>query len=164
MDMSIFDRLNLRKSTGAPEYLIVGLGNPGDKYRNTRHNAGFLAVDFIAEKNHISVTRLKFQSLTGNGMVGGKRCLLMKPQTFMNNSGEAVSEAVRFYKIPMEHILVLYDDISLDPGKMRIRRKGTHGGHNGIRDIISAYQDRRGEKAAAGLRPCGVGALPVYRS
>lgn len=136
MDMSIFDRLNLRKSTGAPEYLIVGLGNPGDKYRNTRHNAGFLAVDFIAEKNHISVTRLKFQSLTGDGMVGGKRCLLMKPQTFMNNSGEAVSEAVRFYKIPMEHILVLYDDISLDPGKMRIRRKGTHGGHNGIRDII----------------------------
>lgn len=136
MDMSIFERLNFRRSAGRPEYLIVGLGNPGDKYKNTRHNAGFLALDQIAEENHIGVSRLKFKSLTGDGTVGGKRCLLMKPQTFMNNSGEAVSEAVRFYKIPMEHVLVIYDDISLEPGKMRIRRKGSHGGHNGIRDII----------------------------
>lgn len=136
MDMSIFERLNFRRSAGRPEYLIVGLGNPGDKYKNTRHNAGFLALDQIAEENHIGVSRLKFKSLTGDGTVGGKHCLLMKPQTFMNNSGEAVSEAVRFYKIPMEHVLVIYDDISLEPGKMRIRRKGSHGGHNGIRDII----------------------------
>ena len=136
MDMSLFERLTFRRSAGRPEYLIVGLGNPGDKYKNTRHNAGFLALDQIAEENHIGVSRLKFKSLTGDGTVGGKHCLLMKPQTFMNNSGEAVSEAVRFYKIPMEHVLVIYDDISLEPGKMRIRRKGSHGGHNGIRDII----------------------------
>ena len=134
--MSIFDRLRAGNHTGAPEYLIVGLGNPGNQYQNTRHNAGFLALDHIAEVNHIEVSRLKFKSLTGDGMIGGKRCLLMKPQTFMNNSGEAVSEAIHFYKIPIEHVLVIYDDISLDPGKMRIRRKGTHGGHNGIRDII----------------------------
>jgi len=119
-----------------PEYLIAGLGNPGREYEHTRHNAGFLFLDALAERMQVPVTRLKFQSLSADGELAGQRCLLLKPQTFMNNSGQAVREAAAFYKIPPERILVVYDDISLAPGVLRIRRKGSDGGHNGIKSIL----------------------------
>ena len=124
------------KSGGSIEYIIVGLGNPGVQYENTRHNAGFMVVDTLAQKKGITLKKLKFKSLTGEATVGGKRCLIMKPQTFMNNSGEAVSAAMSYYKLSIERLIVCYDDISLEPSKLRIRRKGTDGGHNGIKSII----------------------------
>ena len=123
------------------DYLIVGLGNPGRQYESTRHNAGFICIDALAEKYSIKITKLKFKSLMGEGRIEGKRCLLLKPQTFMNLSGEAVRDAVEFYKIPIENIIVICDDISLEPGKMRIRRKGSHGGQNGMRNIIYHLKD-----------------------
>lgn len=123
-------------TSGAPEFLIVGLGNPGEKYSFTRHNAGFLCVDLLAEQNGFSLKRLKFRSLTADTTLAGHRCLVLKPQTFMNNSGEAVRDAAAFYKIPPERILVIFDDVSLDVGRLRIRRKGTDGGHNGLKSII----------------------------
>lgn len=118
------------------EYLIVGLGNPDKKYENTRHNAGFIAIDAIASEINVDVKKIKFKSLVGEATISNHRCLLMKPTTYMNNSGQAVVEAINFYKIPIEKVIVLYDDISLDPSKMRIRRKGSDGGHNGIKSII----------------------------
>ena len=124
-----------QRPTGGIAYLIVGLGNPDRKYQNTRHNAGFIAVDEIARQLDVSIDRSKFDALTADVTIGGKRALLMKPQTYMNLSGVAVEKAASFYKIPPENVLVLFDDISLEPGKLRIRRKGTHGGHNGIRSI-----------------------------
>lgn len=118
-------------------YLIVGLGNPGDKYFLTRHNAGFLTLDYFAQKCNVKIDRLKYKSLCAEANIGGKRVLLMKPQTFMNNSGEAVAAAASFYKIPPENILVIFDDISLPVGRMRVRRNGSAGGHNGIKSIIA---------------------------
>lgn len=123
------------------DYLIVGLGNPGKQYENTRHNAGFICIDVLADKYGIKINKLKFKSLMGEGRIEGKRCLLLKPQTFMNLSGEAVRDAVEFYKIPAENVIVICDDISLEPGKMRIRRKGSHGGQNGMRNIIYHLKD-----------------------
>ena len=123
------------------DYLIVGLGNPGRQYESTRHNAGFICIDILAEKYGIKINKLKFKSLMGEGRIEGKRCLLLKPQTFMNLSGEAVRDAVEFYKIPTENVIVICDDISLEPGKMRIRRKGSHGGQNGMRNIIYHLKD-----------------------
>ena len=117
-------------------YLIVGLGNPGRQYETTRHNAGFICLDLLSEKHGIKITKLKFKSLMGDGRINGRRCLLLKPQTFMNLSGEAVRDAAEFYKIPPERIIVICDDISLDPGKIRIRRKGSAGGQNGMKNII----------------------------
>lgn len=118
------------------DYLIVGLGNPGKQYENTRHNAGFICIDILADKYGIKINKLKFKSLMGEGRIEGRRCLLLKPQTFMNLSGEAVRDAVEFYKIPVENVIVICDDISLEPGKMRIRRKGSAGGQNGMKNII----------------------------
>lgn len=123
-------------ATGTHEFLIVGLGNPGNKYTLTRHNAGFLCLDMLAEKLSFRIDRLKYKSLMADVNINGHRCIVMKPQTFMNNSGEAVRECASFYKIPPEKVIVIYDDISLDVGKLRIRRKGTDGGHNGIKSII----------------------------
>lgn len=122
--------------TGPVEFILVGLGNPGKNYENTRHNAGFLAVDALADKLNSKIDRLKFKSLCGDAMIGSHRVLLMKPSTFMNNSGQAVREAMQFYKVPAERVLVLYDDVSLDVGRLRIRRHGSDGGHNGIKNII----------------------------
>lgn len=122
--------------SGQPEYMIVGLGNPGKKYELTRHNAGFLFLDLLADKTGAKVDKIKFKSLIGLAEIGSHKCLLMKPQTLMNNSGEAVREAAAFYKIPPERIIVVFDDISLPCGKMRIRRKGSDGGHNGIKSIL----------------------------
>lgn len=120
---------------GRVEYLLVGLGNPGKEYENTRHNAGYLALDYITQKENIPMRRVRFQSLSGEGTIAGKRVLCLKPTTYMNNSGEAVREAAQFYKIPMEQVIVLCDDIMLDPGVLRIRRKGSDGGQKGLRSI-----------------------------
>ncbi|MBC8547341.1 aminoacyl-tRNA hydrolase [Clostridiaceae bacterium NSJ-31] len=122
--------------TGPVEFLVVGLGNPGGKYEITRHNAGFLAVDRCAEKLGVKIDRIKFKSLCGEAMIAGRRVLFLKPSTFMNNSGEAVRDAAQFHKVPSDRILVIYDDISLDVGGVRIRRKGSDGGHNGIKSIL----------------------------
>ena len=127
-----FDR---NRSSGA-EWLVVGLGNPGDKYENTRHNVGFLTVDELAERARVPVQRLKHRALTSTVELGGARVLLMKPVTYMNLSGEAVGEAARFYKIPPERVLVISDDVSLPIGKLRIRKGGSAGGHNGLKSII----------------------------
>lgn len=131
--MAFFSRKTV---AGAPEYMIVGLGNPGKQYELTRHNAGFLFADLLADKNSTKINKIQFKAVTGIITLGNTKCLLIKPQTFMNNSGEAVREAAAFYKIPPERILVVFDDISLPCGKLRIRRKGSDGGHNGIKSII----------------------------
>lgn len=123
-------------SNNSIEYLIVGLGNPDRKYENTRHNAGFIMLDYIAEQLGVKVKRIKFKSTVGEARIGSHRVLLMKPSTFMNNSGQAVVEAMNFYKIPAEKVVVLLDDINLDVGKMRIRQKGSDGGQNGMKNII----------------------------
>ena len=124
------------KTTGGVEYLIVGLGNPDKKYENTRHNCGWMAVDHLADKLCCKVNKIKFKSFVGECRINNKRALLMKPTTYMNNSGQAVVEAMNFYKLPPENVIVVFDDISLDVGKMRIRQKGSDGGQKGMRSII----------------------------
>ncbi len=121
---------------GPIEFLIVGLGNPGKNYEFTRHNAGFLTLDHIASELDTEINNLKNNALVSDVVINNHRCLLVKPQTFMNNSGTAVRDIAKFYKIPPEKIIVIFDDISLPCGKLRIRRKGTDGGHNGIKSII----------------------------
>lgn len=128
-----------RRSTAnssAPEYLVVGLGNPGKKYEFTRHNTGYMCLDAYALKADFKINRIRFKSLTGDTMIAGHRCLFIKPQTFMNNSGEAVREAADFYKISAENIIVVFDDVALPFGSMRVRRSGSDGGHNGLKSII----------------------------
>lgn len=124
------------KKPAGVNWLIVGLGNVGDKYEGTRHNVGFRVADELAERAGVPVQRLKYRALTGQAEIGGARVLLMKPVTFMNLSGEAVRPAADFYKVPADHILVLSDDVSLPVGKLRIRRGGSAGGHNGLKNII----------------------------
>ena len=121
---------------GAPEFLIVGLGNPGKKYEITRHNAGYLCLDALAQNMNFKINRIRFKSLSADVQINGHRCLLIKPQTFMNNSGEAVREAADFYKIPLENVIVISDDVALPCGSLRIRRSGSDGGHNGLKSII----------------------------
>ena len=116
--------------------IIVGLGNPTDQYKGTRHNIGYMAIDKIAEANQININQHKHKALVGAGFVGSERVLLVKPLTYMNLSGESVRAVADFYKIALEDILIIYDDISLEPGKLRIRKKGSAGGHNGIKSII----------------------------
>lgn len=135
--------------------MIVGLGNPGLEYEKTRHNVGFMAMDALCEKYECDCKKVKFSAYMGDAVIGKKRVLLLKPQTYMNNSGAAVSEAARFYKIAPENILVMYDDISLAPGLIRIRRKGSAGGHNGIKDIIALLgsEDFPRIKIGVGAKP-----------
>ena len=118
------------------EFIIVGLGNPGKQYEGTRHNAGFIAIDYIAEELGAKINKIKFKSTIGEATISGKRCLLMKPSTFMNLSGQAVTEVMNFYKIPPQHVVILSDDISLDVGIIRVRRKGSDGGQKGLQNII----------------------------
>ena len=125
-----------QKSSGGASWLIVGLGNPGEKYENTRHNVGFQVVDELAERQNAPVQKLKFKALTNLLTISGEKVLVMKPVTYMNLSGEAVRPAADFYKIPPERILVISDDTALDLGKLRIRTKGSAGGHNGLKNII----------------------------
>ena len=134
----LFKKIGSRdpEPTTPPAWIIAGLGNPGDKYFHTRHNAGFLSLDYLSQKYGIKIDRLKFKALTGEGNINGTRVLLMKPQTMMNASGDAVGEAAAFYKIPPEHVIVIYDDINLDVGRLRVRAKGSDGGHNGMKSII----------------------------
>lgn len=121
---------------GPVEYIVCGLGNPGSRYGNTRHNIGYCALDVLAQQCSARVDRSRFHAMTGEAMLDGRHILLMKPTTYMNLSGQAVQEALRFYKLPPERLIVLSDDISLPVGKMRIRTKGSAGGHNGLKDII----------------------------
>ncbi len=125
-----------KPASGAPEFIIAGLGNPGAKYESTRHNSGFVFIDMLAAKYGFKVNKIKFKAVTALVEINGHKCLILKPQTFMNESGQSIREAASFYKIPAENIIVVFDDISLDCGKLRIRRKGTDGGHNGIKSII----------------------------
>jgi PTH1 family peptidyl-tRNA hydrolase len=124
------------QSTVPITHIIVGLGNPGLKYANTRHNAGFMVLDYLSQKFGVTIDRSKFQALVGETTMAGKRVLLMKPQTFMNNSGYAVCEAASFYKIAPENIIVVSDDVNLDVGRMRVRGSGSAGGQKGLNDII----------------------------
>lgn len=118
-------------------YLVVGLGNPGKQYETTRHNVGFVAIDEIAKKIDVKIDKLKFKSIIGEGRIGGKKIILAKPQTFMNLSGQAVVELMKFYKIEPQNLIVIYDDIDLEVGKLRIRKSGSSGTHNGMRNIIA---------------------------
>ena len=126
-----------QKKSGGVEWLLVCLGNPGKEYANTRHNIGFLAADALERRTGVKFNKLKYRALTGEVTLGGQRVLVVKPQTYMNLSGEAVKMAGGFYKIPPDHILVLYDDVSLPLGKLRVRGSGSAGGHNGIKNIIA---------------------------
>ena len=133
------------------EWLIVGLGNPGSKYWNTRHNVGYAALDALAEDLHISVSRVKFQGMYGQGTMGGQKVVLLKPTTYMNLSGQSVASCARFYKIPPERILVMSDDVSLEPGRLRIRKNGSAGGHNGLKSIISSLGSQEFPRVKIGV-------------
>lgn len=124
-------------ASGAVDFIIAGLGNPGKKYEGTRHNAGFIMMEALAERLEVKVDRVRFKSYCGEARAGGRHVLLLMPQTFMNASGEAVRDAMQFYKIPPERTLILFDDISLPVGTLRIRRKGSDGGQKGMRSIIT---------------------------
>ena len=127
-----------KKKVGGPiDWMVVGLGNPDKKYEGTRHNAGFAALEALAEKERVRVDRVRFRSFCGECTIDGQRVLLLKPQTYMNNSGEAVREAMQFYKLPPERVIVMFDDISLPVGNIRIRRNGSAGGQKGMASIIS---------------------------
>ena len=129
------------KNNQGADFLIAGLGNPGTKYDNTRHNIGFAAIDYICDKTGVKLDKAKFTALYGTWKHDDKKIILLKPQTFMNLSGDAIGAAAKFYKIPPENVIIIYDDISLPVGKMRIRSKGSAGGHNGIKSIISHIGD-----------------------
>lgn len=125
------------KQSAGVSWLVVGLGNPGDQYEHTRHNVGFMVADELGERQNKAIQRLKYKALTATMELGGQKALVMKPVTYMNLSGEAVREAAQFYKIPPERILVISDDVSLPVGRLRIRKNGSAGGHNGLRNIIA---------------------------
>ena len=143
------------RSAQGVTWLVVFLGNPGTKYNGTRHNAGFMAADAMAKELNVSINRLRFRALTAQVTIGGEKVLLMKPQTYMNLSGEAVIQAARFYKISPEHIIVVSDDVAMPVGKLRIRKSGSAGGHNGLKNIIAQL----GTQDFPRIR-MGVGAAP----
>lgn len=132
-------------------YIIVGLGNPGAKYETTRHNMGFIAIDYLSREFGIPVNRIGFKALYGQGNIGGEKVVLVKPQTFMNLSGQTVKEIVDFYKVPHENVIVIYDEISLPLGKLRIRPSGSAGGHNGMKNIIYLLQNDKFPRIRIGV-------------
>ena len=132
-------------------YIIAGLGNPTREYEKTRHNVGFDTIDVLADKLNTSVDEKKFKGLYGRGIIAGEKVILLKPQTFMNLSGESVRDAADFYKVDPEHIIVIYDDISLDVGQLRIRKKGSAGGHNGLKSIISHAGTQKFKRVRVGV-------------
>lgn len=132
-------------------YLIIGLGNPGKEYENTRHNAGFKVIDLLAEKNDIAVKKVKFNGLTGDGMIGGKRAILFKPMTYMNNSGIPTLNLFNFYKTDMEKVILIYDDIDIPFGTIKIKKKGSSGTHNGMKSIIYHLMDDNFPRIKVGL-------------
>lgn len=133
--MGLFERFK-NQEKGQEIFVVVGLGNPGKQYEQTKHNVGFLVIDKLAEKYQIPMTKFQYKAFVGSGTIKNKKVFLVKPQTFMNLSGESVREIVNFYKVPQERFVVIYDDTSLPMGQIRLREKGSHGGHNGIRNII----------------------------
>jgi PTH1 family peptidyl-tRNA hydrolase len=133
----LFKKIEKKEDPSPVSFIVAGLGNPGKEYEDTRHNVGFLALDYIASSAGVKADRAKFHALVAEGKIGDKRVLFMKPQTYMNNSGTAISEAAAFYKIPAENVIILHDEISFEPGLFRIRRRGSAGGHNGLKSIIS---------------------------
>lgn len=145
----------LFKSKPTYDWLIAGLGNPGMQYEKTRHNIGFMAVDKLADSENFSFNKNKFNALCGEFNLKDSRIMVIKPQTYMNNSGAAVTAAVSFYKIPWDRVIIIHDDISLDVGKLRMRRKGSHGGHNGMKDIIelAGRDDIMRIKMGVGAKP-----------
>ncbi len=153
----VFDRIsaNSQAGRGKIEYVIAGLGNPGLEYENTRHNAGFIVLDTLAKQLGADISRMQFKGKTADVTIEGKRCLLLKPTTYMNNSGESIVQALEFYKLDISSLIVVCDDISLDPGKLRIRRKGSHGGHNGLRSIceLTGSDDYARIKMGVGKKP-----------
>ena len=150
----LFKKIEKGNDTSPISYIVVGLGNPGREYERTRHNVGFIALDYIAERVGVKVDKARFKALTAECRILDKRALLMKPTTYMNNSGEAVYEAASFYKIPAENIIVIHDEISFEPGLFRIRRKGSAGGHNGLKSIISRVgEDFPRVKVGVGKKP-----------
>ena len=132
-------------------YIIAGLGNPGRKYENTRHNMGFIAVDLLAEKYGIKVDKIKFKALVGEGRIAGRKVLLVKPQTYMNLSGESIREVMSFYTEGIENIIVIYDDIDIPTGTIRVRKKGSAGTHNGMRNIVYLIQDDNFPRIRVGI-------------
>lgn len=134
--MSVFSKFSSSRPTGAVEFIIAGLGNPGKEYELSRHNAGFLCLDILSNREKFSTDRIKFKSVTADVMINGHRCLVMRPQTYMNNSGEAIREAASFYKIPPEKCIIIFDDIDISFGALRIKRKGSAGSHNGVKSIV----------------------------
>lgn len=132
-------------------YVVVGLGNPGKKYANTRHNIGFDVVDYLASSNNIKLNKIKFKSLYGEGIIGEEKVILLKPQTYMNNSGEALLEIYNFYKVPIENIIVIVDDIDIEFGTLRIKRKGSGGTHNGLKSIIDEIQNQNFPRIKIGI-------------
>lgn len=159
-----------KQSSGPVSAIVAGLGNPGAEYAHTRHNIGFLCMDILCDSLHTKTDRARFHALCGEASIGQNRVLLMRPQTFMNRSGEAIREAASFYKIPPERVFVIYDDVSLDVGVMRIRTKGSAGGHNGIKSIIEQLNSDRFPriKIGVGTPPAGadlvnwvLGTVPV---
>lgn len=152
----VFDKISQSQTTtGQPEYIIAGLGNPGMQYDNTRHNAGFNVIDMLAKQYNTEINRLRFKGKTAEVTIEGIKCLLLKPTTYMNNSGESIVQAMEFYKLDVDKLIVVCDDISLDCGKIRIRRKGSHGGHNGLRSIIdlTGRDDFQRIKVGVGKKP-----------
>ena len=151
----LFKKIEKKEDPTPVSFIIAGLGNIGKQYERTRHNAGFIAIDYIAERLGARIDRVKFNSTITEVSLGGKRVLLMKPTTLMNNSGVAVGEAAAFYKIPAECVLILHDEISFDPGVIRIRRKGSAGGHNGLKSIIAhlSSEDFPRIKIGVGKKP-----------
>ena len=151
----LFKKIEKKTDTTPVSFIIAGLGNPGEQYTKTRHNVGFVAIDYIAEKLGVRIDRAKFHALTAEAKMGDTRVLLMKPQTYMNNSGVSIGEAAAFYKIPPERVLILHDEISFEPGILRIRRKGSAGGHNGLKSIIAhlASEDFPRIKIGVGKKP-----------
>lgn len=138
-------------------YVIVGLGNPGDRYAQTKHNIGFITIDYLAEQNNIKMNKTKHKAIIGEGSIGGEKVLLVKPQTFMNLSGQSVMDIVGFYKVPPQNLIVIYDDIDLPVGKVRIRPSGSSGTHNGMRNIIYLINNQEFPRIRI-----GVGKQPDY--
>lgn len=151
----LFKKIEKETSTNPVSVIIAGLGNPGAQYAKTRHNVGFVAIDYIADMLGVRIDRAKFHALVTEAKIGEVRVLLMKPETFMNNSGVAIGEAAAFYKIPPERVIILHDEISFDPGIIRIRRKGSAGGHNGLKSIIAhlASEEFPRVKIGVGKKP-----------
>lgn len=132
-------------------YIIAGLGNPGRKYENTRHNMGFITIDLLSEKYGIKVDKIKFKALIGEGRIGSEKVILVKPQTFMNLSGQSITEIMNYYKEEIENLIVIYDDIDIPTGTIRIRKKGSAGTHNGMRNIVYLLQDDNFPRVRVGI-------------